>query len=150
MRLHPYCCRFWWFLTVQGVLITWALMDAISAWNLHPELNHGLMPSFQLFLASLILFLAFLFDLGLWLYHTFLLTTGRTTAEHLYRRNGPVVYLQHVPRKVSAFDQGIFANLFQVCCAKGPAIYKLPPKDHLIELAQVETVCDNRYYSCCR
>lgn len=143
-------CRFWWFLTVQGALITWGLLDAVSAWSLHPQLTHGFMPGFQVFLASVVLVLIFLFDWGLWIFHSFLLATGRTTNEHVYRRNGPVAYLQHVPRKVSAFDEGVVKNVRSICCAQGPGLYKLPPRDELIEAAQIETVWDNRYYSCCR
>ena len=143
-------CRFWYFLTVQGVLGTWALLDAISAWNLHPQLKHGLLPGFQVFFASVALFLISLFDWGLWIFHTFLLATGRTTNEHVYRRNGPVAYLQHVPRKVSAFDQGIVKNVYNVFCAREAVVYRLPPRAQLIESAQIETVWDNRYYSCCR
>lgn len=146
----PLLCRFWYFLTIQGVLATWALLDAISAWNLHPQLTHGLLPGFQVLFASVALFLIFLFDWGLWIFHTFLLATGRTTNEHVYRRNGPVAYLQHVPRKVSAFDQGIVKNVYNVCCARDPVTYRLPPRAQLIESAQIETVWDNRYYSCCR
>lgn len=146
----PLLCRFWYFLTVQGILATWALLDAISAWSLHPQLNHGLLPGFQVLFASVALFLIFLFDWGLWIFHTFLLATGRTTNEHVYRRNGPVAYLQHVPRKVSAFDQGIVKNVYNVFCAREAVIYRLPPRAQLIESAQTETVWDNRYYSCCR
>ena len=135
---------------MQGVLIAWALLDAISAWNLHPELEHGSMPGLQILMASILLFLTFLFDWGLLIFHTFLLATGRTTVEHVYRRNGPVAYLQHVPKKVSAFDEGVMHNVYNICCAKGPHVYRLPPRDQLIETAQKETVWDNRYYSCCR
>ena len=143
-------CRFWYFLTIQGVLGTWALLDAISAWNLHPQLKNGLLPGFQVLFASVALFLICLFDWGLWIFHTFLLATGRTTNEHVYRRNGPVAYLQHVPRKVSAFDQGIVKNVYNVFCAREAVVYRLPPRAQLIESAQIETVWDNKYYSCCR
>ncbi|DBB16075.1 TPA: hypothetical protein ACH3X3_003440 [Trebouxia sp. C0006] len=142
--------RFWYFLTIQGVLGTWALLDAISAWNLHPQLKNGLLPGFQVLFASVALFLICLFDWGLWIFHTFLLATGRTTNEHVYRRNGPVAYLQHVPRKVSAFDQGIVKNVYNVFCAREAVVYRLPPRAQLIESAQIETVWDNKYYSCCR
>lgn len=135
---------------MQGILIAWGLLDAISAWNLHPQLNHGLLPGVQVMVASTILFLTFLFDWGLWIFHTFLLGTGRTTNEHVYRRNGPVAYLQHVPRKVSAFDQGVVKNVYNACCTTGPVLYRLPPREQLIESAQTETVWDNRFYSCCR
>ena len=108
------------------------------------------MPGFKILLVSFLLFAAFLFDSGLWIYHSFLLATGRTTNEHIYRRNGPVAYLQHVPRKVSAFDEGILQNLYHICCLKDPGGYKMPPHDQLLQSAQVETVWDNRYYSCCR
>ena len=144
------CCRFWWFLFIQGILITWALTDAVSAWNLHPDFKEGLIPGFSILLASILLCLTFLFDWGLFLYHSFLLATARTTAEHVYRRNGPVAYLQHVPKKVSAFSQGLCRNVYLACCAPGPALYHLPPREQLLEVAQQETVWDNRYYSCCR
>ena len=146
----PGACRFWWYLTTQGCLITWALLDAISAWNLHPDLDYGLVPGFKILLASFLLFVTFLFDWGLWIYHTFLLATSRTTNEHIFRRNGPVAYLQHVPRKVSAFDQGLLHNMYNICCVKDPGGYKLPPHNQLLQSAQVETLWDNRYYSCCR
>ena len=134
------------------MLITWALLDAISAWNLHPDLDHGLLPGFWILLASLLLFITFLFDWGLWVYHTFLLATGRTTNEHIYRRNGPVAYLQHVPRKVSAFDKGLLQNVFTICCANSKDVgkYRLPSVEQLQQTAQTETIWDNRYYSCCR
>ena len=144
------CCRFWWYLTVQGVLITWALTDALSAWTLHPEFHQGFMPGFSILVASILLFLTFLFDWGLWAYHSFLLATGRTTAEHVYRRNGPVAYLQHVPKKVSAFSQGVWRNIYLACCATQAVEYHLPPREQLLQAAQQETVWDNRYYSCCR
>ena len=149
-RHGPLLCRFWYFLTIQGILGTWALLDAVSAWNLHPQLKHGLLPGFQVLFASVVLFLICLFDWGLWIFHTFLLATGRTTNEHVYRRNGPVAYLQHVPRKVSAFDQGIVKNVYNVFCAREAVRYRLPPRAQLIESAQIETVWDNKYYSCCR
>ena len=142
--------RFWWYLTLQGALITWALIDAISAWNLHPDLDHGVLPGSKILLASFLLFITFLFDWGLWVYHTFLLATGRTTNEHIYRRTGPVAYLQHVPRKVSAFDKGLVQNVYSICCAGDAGPYKLPSTEFLVQSAQVETFWDNRYYSCCR
>ena len=148
---HHQCviCRFWWYLAVQGVLITWALLDAISAWNLHPELNDSFLPGFKILLASGMLFATFLFDWGLLIFHTFLLATGRTTAEHMHRRH-PAAYLQHVPKKISPFSKGLRNNIFDICCAKGPHVYRLPPRDVLVDLAQQETIWDNRYYSCCQ
>lgn len=143
-------CRFWWYLLVQGLLITWALADALSAWTLHPEFKSGFMPGISILVASTLLFLTFLFDWGLLAYHSFLLATARTTAEHVYRHNGPVAYLQHVPKKVSAFSQGLWRNLYLACCITEPVAYHLPPREQLLNLSQQESIWDNRYYSCCR
>ena len=121
------CCRFWWHLLFQGLLIAWAFADATTALSIHTGPDGSLDLDGWLLVATVALFLTLVFDWGLLGFHSYLIATGQSTAEHIKRRKGRVPYLQDVPRHVSPFSQGIVQNVLHTCCDATTSPYVLPP-----------------------
>ena len=97
-------------------------------------------------LVNVILIFALMILVPLSIFHTFLVVTNWTTSELLSRRT-KIPYLAQYPEGVNPFDKGCVENVRAFCLAEMDAT--LPSLDEIRERERIETLCNNRFYSCC-
>lgn len=73
-------------------------------------------------------------------------TTNQTSWEFFNGSSLP--YLADVPDNVHPFSKGPLVNLYLFCLQKHPEQYQLPSKQELFELSSMETIWENKHYSC--
>lgn len=97
---------------------------------------------------AIVLYCFAIFVLSLWALHTYLILTNQTTWEVSKRYN--ITYLNGVPDHVTPFNHGIKNNIREYCCgAEVNPEYILPTEVEIRDLAEKQTIWNNKYYSCC-